>query len=53
MPKYEATFKVYVAPNTTSVSNKSLAGLTDLAQGCATRWSLGAGLRGNGERMRK
>ena len=22
-------------------------------QGCATRWSLGAGLRGNGEKMRK
>ena len=24
-----------------------------LSQGCATRWSLGAGLRRNGERMRK
>ena len=26
---------------------------SNAGQGCATRWSLGAGLRGNGERMRK
>ena len=31
----------------------AVAGLVMRWQGCATRWSLGARLRGNGERMRK